>query len=538
MSFDAGILDTDYRRYGITRIASGEQRMIISRKELIKRSAGFFGNKPAVVYENHVLSFREANERAARLANALINLGLKPGDRVATLMRNCLQYLEVEFACVKGCFPQIPLNPRLTPAEQLFQIDETEARAVIVQLSYLDLIKPIRQKLKKVKHFICFDGKEADMLDYDELLSSASPEEPEGELEPGDVGEVRYTSGTTGIPKGVMLPYWSRLAITRNLLIDHLGGFTSEDKFIALQPLYHGAGWFTLPVWMKGATHFIVPRYDSETASGLFNLIEKEGITVIKTVPTVLIRLLDSPDIKSHNFNTVHTIIYGGSPMPIERLKEAMDIFGPVFVNLYGQMEAAMTITWLGKEEHTGQRLSSVGRPCTFVEVKVVDNEDREVASGETGEIIVKGDHQMMGYLDRPDATAETIRDGWIYTSDLGTVDEDGYIYLTGGRKSEMIISGGLNIYPVEVEQILYHHPAVAEAGTIGIPDPVWGEAVKACIVLKEGRQATEQEILDICREHLAGYKVPKSVDFLKELPHNAAGKIVYGELRKLYQAG
>ncbi|MFC1916263.1 AMP-binding protein [Chloroflexota bacterium] len=506
--------------------------LIISRKELIKRSARSFGDKP--VYEDQVLSFREVNERADRLANALISLGLKPRDRVATLMRNCLQYPEIEFACVKGCFPQIPLNPRLTPNEQLFQIDEPNTSSLIVQHRYIDLIKPIRQELKKVKHFICFDGKEPDMLDYDELLSSASPEEPEGELEPDDIGEIRYTSGTTGVPKGVMLPYWSRLAITRNLLADHLGGLTSEGKFIAFQPLYHGAGWFILPIWMKGVTHFIVPRYDAEIA---FDLIEKEGITLVKTIPTVLIRLLDSPDIGRRNLSSVRTIIYGGSPMPVERLKEAMDIFGPVFINLYGQMEAAMTITWLGKEEHVGQRLSSVGRPCTFVQVKVVDNEAREVASGEVGEVIIKGDHQMIGYLDRPEATAETIRNGWIYTGDLGTADEDGYIYLTGGRKSEMIVSGGLNIYPAEVEQVLYHHPAVAEAGVIGVSDPVWGEAVKACIVLKEKQQATEPEILDICREHLADYKVPKSVDFLKELPHNAAGKIVYGELRKLYKA-
>jgi len=509
--------------------------MPISRKELIRRSAHFYRDKPAVVYENQSLSFIEVNERANRLANALIDLGLKPRDKVATLMRNCLQYPEVEFACVKGCFPQVPLNTRLTADEQLFQIGESEARAVIVQQRYSDLIKPIREELKKVKTFICFDGQEPDMLNYDELLVSSSPIEPEGELEPDDLGEIRYTSGTTGVPKGVMLPYRSRLAITRNLLIDHLGGFTSQDKFIALQPLYHGAGWFIFPVWIRGATQFIVPRYDPEIA---FDIIEKEEITVVKTVPTVLIRLLDSPEIKKRNLSSVRTIIYGGSPMPVERLKEAIDIFGPVFVNLYGQMEAAMTITWVSKEENNGQRLSSVGRPCTFVEVKVVDDEGKTVAPGETGEVIVKGDHQMTGYLNRPDATAETIRDGWIYTRDLGTVDADGYIYLTGGRKGDMIVSGGLNIYPAEVEQVLYHHPAVAEAGVIGVPDPVWGEAVKACVVLKEGKQATEQEIITVCKERLADYKVPKSVDFLKELPHNAAGKIVYGELRKLYKSG
>ncbi len=506
--------------------------MVISRKELISRSARFFRNKPAVVYENRSLSFTEVNERANRLANALIGLGLKPKDRVATLARNCLEYSEIEFACVKGSFPQIPLNPRLTPPEQLLQIDEPGASALIVQHHLLDLIKPIRKQLK-VKHFICFDGKEPSMLDYDKLLSSAKPEEPDGELGPDDIGEIRYTSGTTGAPKGILLPHWSRLAITRNLLADHLGGLTSEDRFLALQPLYHGAGWFILPIWMRGVTHYIVPRYDADIA---FNLIEKEKITIVKTVPTVLIRLLDAPDIRRRKLSSVHTIIYGGSPMPVERLKEAIGIFGQVFINLYGQMEAPMTITWLAKEEHVGKRLGSVGRPCTFVEVKVVDNNDREVAPGEVGEVILRGDHQMTEYMNHPESTAETIRNGWLYTRDLGTVDEEGYVYLTGGRKSEMLISGGLNIYPAEVEQELYRHPAVAEAGVVGVLDPVWGEAVKACIVLKEGQQATAEEIIAMCKEHLAGYKVPKSVDFFKELPHNAAGKIMYAELRKLYE--
>ena len=507
--------------------------MRISRKELINKSAQFFQNKPAVVFGEQSLSFKEVNERANRLANALINVGLKPKDRVATLMRNCLQYPEIEFALVKGSFPQVTLNPRLTATDQLFQINETEACAVIVQHHYIDLIRAIRQDLKKVKHFICFEEKEAGMLDYDELLDSASSEEPEGELDPDDIGEIRYTSGTTGKPKGVVLPYWSRLAIARNFLMEHLGELTSEDRFVALQPLYHGAGWFILPVWLRGATHYLVTRYDPEVA---FDIIEKEKITVIKTVPTVLIRLLDSPEIKNRNLRSLRTIIYGGSPMPAERLKEAIGTFGPIFVNLYGQLEAAMTITWLRKEENIGKRIGSVGRPCLFVNVKIVNKDGKEVKPGEIGEVIVKGDHQMSGYLNRPDVTAETIRNGFIHTNDLGTVDEDGYIYLTGGRKSEMIKSGGLVVYPGEVEEVLYQHPAVAEVGVIGVPDPVWVEAVKACVVLKDGYQVTEQELIEFCKERLAGYKRPKSVSFLKELPHTAAGKIMYGELRKQYK--
>ena len=469
---------------GSYRVAFFQRRftMFISRKALIARSAHFFNDKAAVVCGDQVLSFKETNERANRLANALKNLGFQPKDRVATLMSNCLQYPETEFALVKGSYPQVTLNPRLIASEQRFQIDETQASAVILQQQHAALVKPICKDLKNVKYFICIGGNEPGMLDYDELLSSASPTEPEGELSPDDIGEIRYTSGTTGIPKGVVLPYKSRLAITRNFLMDHLGDSNQHDRFLALQPLYHGAGWFCLPVWIRGATHFIVPRFDPETA---FEIIEKEGISILKTVPTVLMRLLDSSKIKDTDLRSVRTIIYGGSPMPVERLKESLKIFGPVFVNLYGQLEAAMTITWLKKEEHTDRYLGSIGRPCTFVQVKVVDNDDNGAKPGEIGELAVRGDHQMIDYLNRPEATAETVRDGWIYTGDLGKMDENGFVYLTGGRRSEMIVSGGLNIYPGEVEQIIYQHHSVAEAGVIGVPDPTWGEAIKACVVLK-----------------------------------------------------
>jgi long-chain acyl-CoA synthetase len=506
----------------------------MSRKALIARPARLFHQKTAVSFEGRNLSFGEVDDRSNRLANALLDMGVRARDNVATLMRNCLQYPEIEFALVKGGFCQITLNPRLTAAEQLMQIDETGAAAVIVQQCFADLIKDIRRDLKKVKYFICFDGLEETMQPYDSLLASASPQPPEGEMEPDDVGEIRYTSGTTGRPKGVMLPYKSRLAITRNLLMDHLGDLTSEDRFLALQPLYHGAGWFMHPVWIRGATHYIVPRYAPDIA---LDLIERERISVIKTVPTVLLQLLNSPEIRKRDLSSVKTIIYGGSPIPVERLKEALEIFGPVFVNLFGQLEAAMTISLLRKEEHTGKRLGSVGRPCTWVQVKVVNPAGQEVQPSEIGEVIVQGDNQMIGYLNRPAETAKAIRKGWIYTNDLGTVDEDGFIYLTGGRKSEMIISGGLNVYPGEVEQVFYKHPGVFEAGVIGIADPLWGEAVKACVVLKEGYTVSEQELLDFCKEHLADYKRPKSCDFFEKLPHTAAGKIMYGELRKQYKA-
>ncbi|MBI5966941.1 MAG: AMP-binding protein, partial [Deltaproteobacteria bacterium] len=485
------------------------------------------------------LTFGEVNERANRLANGLGELGLKPGARIATLGRNSLNFAEILFGLIKGCFVQLFLNPRLLPADLAFQINDSEISAIIVEQYYAEVIDSIREQVKTVKHFICFHGTHPRMVDYEKLLSSASAKEPETELNLDDLGEIHYTGGTTGAPKGVLLPYRNRFAVARNILLDGFTDLNSSDRFMALQPLYHGAGWFLLPAWIRGATHYIVPRYDPEIA---LEVIEKHRITTIKTIPTVLIRLIDSPDIKKRDLSSIRTIFYGAEPMLVNRLKEAYEILGPVFVQGYGQMEAAASISILKKEDHffgdpkREKVLSSVGRAMTFVQVKIIDEEGKELPPGEIGEVVVTGDHIMIGYLNRPEATAEKKRDGWIYTGDLGTIDEEGYIYLTGGRKSEMIISGGLNIYPHEVEQVLCQHPAVREAAVIGVADLKWGEAVKACVVLKEGQKVSEQELIDFCKKGLISYKCPRFVHFIGELPRTGAGKVSYGDLRKRYR--
>lgn len=512
---------------------------MITQKDLIRKSAVYYADRPAVVFEGQTLTYRQVDERANRLANALARLGLNPGSRVATLQRNCLQYIEISFGLIKGGFPQLTMNPRLTPSELLFQLNDSETDTLIMQHHYAELIRPIRHQLKTVKNFVCFDGRDPGMLDYEELVSSASPFEPERELDLEALGELRYSSGTTGTPKGIMLPYKSWLYVSRNLLLDQLPFLDFRDKFVALQPLYHGAGWRILPVWIRGATHYVVTSFEAEIA---FDLIEKERITVIKTIPTVILRLLEYPDIKKRDLSSLRTIIFGASPMPLERFKQAIEIFGPIFIQGYGQTEAPVTICALKKEDYAVEddptkvnHLSSVGRPYTMVQVKVVNENGKEVAPGELGEVIVRGDHMMTGYLNRPDDTAEILRNGWIFTRDIATVDEAGYIYLSGGRKSDMIVTGGLNVYPNEVEQVLYQHPAVAEAAVIGVPDPEWGEAVKACIILKVGYEVKEGEIIDFCKDRLASYKKPRSVDFVSEFPKNAAGKILHKELRRRY---
>ena len=296
----------------------------LDQKDLIRRSAIFYGAKPAVVCKDQRLSFREVDERANRLANGLKDLRVLSGMKVATLAGNCLQYAEIEFGLIKGALPQLTLNPRLKGHELVFQINDAEADVLLFQHHYLETVESIRHALTTVKHFISFEGQAHGCLDYEQLLSSASPEEPDLKLPLNKLGELRYTSGTTGSPKGIMLPYRSKAAVTRNLLLDVLPHLTSEDRWLAVQPLYHGAGWFMLPVWTKGITQFVVRDYEPQT---VFEVIAKERITAIKTIPTLILRLLDSPLRKKYDIRSLHTIIYGGEPMPISKLKEAMEVY-------------------------------------------------------------------------------------------------------------------------------------------------------------------------------------------------------------------
>jgi len=515
--------------------------MVVDQKEFISRGARYFRNKMAFVYkggsprlvEGRGLTFAQVNERASALANSLREQGFKPGTRVATLMHNCLEYPEIEFGLMKGGFPPVILNPMLSAGEILFQVSNSEADILILQARYAEMVKSIRDSLPGVKVFICFDGKDEGMIDYEKIIEAASKDEPQLELNPEDLGELRYSAGTTGTPKGIMLPFRSAAAVTRDILMDYLGDLTPDDRWLAIQPLFHGAGWFNLPVWVKGMTQYIVNDFHAEAA---LEVIEKEKITAIKTIPTVLMRLLDSPDIERRDVSSIKTIIYGGEPMPEKRLKEAIDIFGPVFMQLYGQTEAPMTITVLKKEDHKHEKLlKSVGKPCTMGKVKVVDKLNKEVSPGEMGEIIVRGDHVMLGYLKSPDATKEVMINGWVHTRDLGTVDEDGYIFLSGGRTSDMIISGGENIYPKEIEQVLYTHPAVREACVFGVPDEKWGETVAAAVALKKGASVTDKELISFCKERLASYKKPQFIYLLQELPKSGAGKILRKDLVKKY---
>ena len=503
----------------------------------ISRYGSYYGDKTAVVFGDKRISFSEMSKRVNQLANALVNLGVESDDKVALLANNCSQFMEVFFARYELGVTEVTLNTKLSPDEWARQLNEAEVNTLFVGEDLIEKVSSIRSRLKRIKHFIALSGTPPGMTDYEALILSGSPSPPRVDVDVGQnkLQRILYTGGTTGVPKGIMLSRAADLAQLRNVLVDLVPDLNSNDVFLGLQPMYHAVRPFFFPCWMRGVRHVIVPDFHPETA---FHAIENEKVTVIKTVPTVLVRLISDPGVRKRDLRSLRTIIYGGSPMPVERLKEAISIFGLVLVQNYGQSESAMTVCFLSKKDHVVQgdpkrvaRLASVGRPYSWVEIRLVGDDGKEVVPGGYGELVVRGDHNMMGYLNKPEETNKTLRNGWVHTRDIGRMDEDGYVFLVD-RKGDMIISGGENVYPGEVEQVLYQYPAVMEACVFGIPDEKWGESVTAAIAVKPGLEVTESELIAFCKERLAKYKSPQKIAFYNSLPKSAMGKILRKELR------
>jgi acyl-CoA synthetase (AMP-forming)/AMP-acid ligase II len=305
--------------------------------------------------------------------------------------------------------------------------------------------------------------------------------------------------------------------------------------------LSHASGAYVLPFWVSGAKNVIMEHFDIDD---FFKTIQDEKITTLQLVPTMVVRLLNHPSLKKYDLSSLRSITYGAAPMAEDKIKEAIKVFGPVLSQGYGQVEAPMTICLLKREDHVSdgspeqaKRLLSVGKPYPDVEVKIVDDDDNEMPTGEVGEIIVRSDHQMKGYWRNEEQTKIALKNGWVHTRDMGYMDELGYVYLVD-RKGDMIISGGFNIFPREIEELLNNHPSVLEVAVVGVPDEEWGEAVKAMVALKTGKEATEKELIEYCKKTLTGYKRPKTIDFLPELPRNTTGKIDKKTIKAKYWAG
>ncbi len=505
--------------------------------ENIKRNSERYPEKVAFVFENKRYTFKQVNQRVNSLINALANLGVEKGERVAILSSNCPQYFEV-FGIIKGGRICVPLDGRSTGRELVYLLNNCEAETLIVANEFVDLVTSIRPEIPAVKNSICLDAVREDFINYEDLIASYPSYEPVEKVAEDDPCVLFYTSGTTGRPKGVI--HTQKTIIAESLQPFH--DVTVDDVCLCTMPFFHAGGsmGYLIPCLCSGATIVIHRRFD-ETL--FLQTIERERVSYTTLVPTMIARLLGNPDINKYDLSSLRTIRYTAAPISADMLKTAIKKLGNIFVQIYGLTEAN-TVTFLAKEDQRVEglekeikRLGSAGKPSPNGEVRIVNDHDEDVPIGQIGEVILRSPGMMKGYWKLPEETQAIFKGGWLHTGDMGRIDEDAFIYLVD-RKKDMIISGGDNVYSKEIEDVLSSHPAVSEAAVIGVPDKIWGESVKALIVLKDGMKATSEEIVNFCKEHLANWKKPKSVEFWNELPKNSGGKIMKARMRERFWAG
>jgi acyl-CoA synthetase (AMP-forming)/AMP-acid ligase II len=507
----------------------------------IYRNALLYPDLEAFVYENSRITFSQYNSRVNQLIHALYKMGNKKGNMIGILSWNCQQMVELFGATMKGGFIASPFNPRLTADELDYLVNYSETDTIFVGPELVDTINNLRPRLKKVKNYIINEGKSPDFISYEDLISAHSKEEPDVFVEETDPCCVIYTSGTTGVPRGAVYVHSSFIDDARTFAINI--AIQPGDRHLQVTPQFHIAGHTWYRTFFLTANCSVIHKFFDPVK--MLQTIQDEKITHVNIVPTQLVAMLNVPDLASYDLSSIKFLWYGGSPMPLEVLKRGMNTFGVVFGEGFGQSESGPAISHMPKEDHDvldrppeqQKHLMSAGKPDIGVQVRVVDENNKDVKPGEVGEIIVKSKHIMTKYWHKPEETKKAVKDGWLHTGDMGTYDEQGYIYLTD-RKKDMIITGGENVFPREVEEILYKHPAVSEAAVIGIPDPYWVEKVHAVIELRKDKSCTPEEIMKFCKQYLAGYKTPKSVEFIDALPKNAAGKILKKELRQKYWEG
>jgi long-chain acyl-CoA synthetase len=485
-------------------------------------------------------SYRELNHRADALAGALSSgLGVCPGDRVAVMMYNGPTLLEAMFAVWKAGATVVPLNARFTADEIAYHVADSGARVLIGGRDFAATLTGMRERIEA--ETLVLEGGGDGAVDLDRLTAAhAGQPAPTVAVADDDVAWIAYTSGTTGRPKGAMLTHGALTFVAVSWLAD-LQRLEPEDVGLYAAPLTHGAGIMALAFTMKACTQVLLQPTGFDAARFL-ETIARERVTHTWLVPTQIRMVLDHPALDGADLSTLRTIVYGGAPMHVEHLKEAIRRIGPVFVQLFAQTESPMTATYLRPQEHVvdgpgSERLASCGHVRSGMEVAILDAGDGPVPAGEAGEVCVRGPALMKGYWQRPEATAETLRGGWLHTGDIGRLDDHGYLYILD-RSKDMLISGGLNVYPREIEEVLLRHPAVSECAVIGVPDERWGETAMAVVVCAEGEDVTAAELKRFAGDHLAPYKKPRAFEFVSALPRTTYGKIDKKALRAPHWAG
>ncbi|HLY17932.1 MAG TPA: long-chain-fatty-acid--CoA ligase [Bryobacteraceae bacterium] len=504
----------------------------------LRRARQFHGNAIAAYVDDRTITYAQFIDRVARMASALRAMGVARGDRVAVLMLNSIRYLELYFAVPLAGAVFVPINIRWNPAEVLFGLSDCGARLLVVDDASARLPPALSAGLPTLQYLFAGDGgAPAGMADYEARLAAASPADVDVRPDEDEVAGLFYTSGSTGGPKGVMLTY-------RNLYANMLQGRASlavghDWMWLHAAPMFHVASTVVYSLVMQGASSCFVPVFDPEAC---LKAIERYRVTHMFVVPAMLNAIINHPACGRCDTSSLRMLAYGASPMPVDLLRRGQEKLGCTFAQAYGLSEASPSLTYLPPEDHIFEGaherfapVKSAGRPILGVEVKVVDPLDRELRPGEAGEVVARGDNVMKGYWNRPEITAETLRGGWLHTGDIGAFDAQGYLYILD-RKKDMIKPGGENVYSPEVESMIGSHPEVLEAAVIGVPDERWGEAVKAVVVRRPGSSLTEAELIDYCRERMAHFKCPTSVDFPEALPKGGTGKVLKTVLREKHR--
>jgi acyl-CoA synthetase (AMP-forming)/AMP-acid ligase II len=490
-----------------------------------------------LVFGSERLTYAALNDLIARLSTAFRQLGLQQRDVIAILDTNSHLYVASYYAAAKAGLTFLPLNYRAKDPELEYMINTAKAKVLLTGDRYVELVNRIARKLSATRSVALGQG-DGRMPRITELLAKAEPDETEAEVEDEDVSVLMYTSGTTSLPKGVMLTFRDFTAyVTANV---EMADGSDRGAFLVCAPFYHIAGTTAMMtnLW-SGRKMIVMPQFEPKS---WLELVQKERVTHAFVVPTMMKQLLDEPAFARTDFSSLTNLAYGGAPMPIAVIRRAIEAFpkNVGFVNAYGQTETTSSLTVLGPDDHRIQgsptevelklrRLNSIGKPLPDVEIRVRDEGNNFLPAGEVGEIVIRTPRIMKGYAGREDDAA--LAEGWRATGDLGWIDEDGYVFFAG-RKDDMIIRGGENIAPAEIETVLMSHPAVDEAAVIGVPSVEWGQTVKAFVVLRPGQDVSVQDLQEFCRARLASFKRPEEIVFIEALPKNPLGKILRKELR------
>lgn len=490
-----------------------------------------YGEREAIVIDEQRLTYRELDQAVNRRANALLALGVKKGDHVGTLSANSMELVETIYALARIGAVVVPLNFRLSPGEMTYVVNHADLSTLMFQDQFEETVRKIMPSIPAVRRFL-YSGERCsgDWIDFETKTKVQSAQMPPAEVTENDIATIIYTSGTTGRPKGVVHTHKNWVWALAGISLATKGEWFL--KRLTAFPLFHAGGFLTLYGSIFAAnTLVMLTHFDARL---LLSSIEKEKINQLGNPPTVYKMLLRMPELANTDVRSVLRIGSGSEVMPDETRNQLKKAFpGVGIIENYGMTETCGTITHRSME-YTDAKPFSAGRPVAHVRLRIVDDNGRDVAPGEVGEVLCSGPNIMRGYYKDEEKTAEAIRDGWLYTGDIGLLDEDGFLFLKD-RKNNMLISGGENIYPKEIEDVLYRHPKILEAAVFGLPDKLWGEKVCAAVVVKPGEKLKAEEVIEFCQTHLASYKKPKDVYFADELPKNQLGKVLRSALKQKY---